>query len=116
MTLKKKEAAATTRREDQENEKKLEDIKEQRRKDQVDQVSRIKQETGDKIVDESRRHFYEQRRKLAAETKEASAKGEKDRAAEKANFDKTQNEKRKKAKSMRDRTSLILAWLNGFAT
>lgn len=72
LAKKKKDAAATTRREDAENEKKLEDLKEQWKREGSEQVAKVKEQTGDKIIDDARRFFYDQRRAAAAETKEAT--------------------------------------------
>ena len=73
MSKKKKEAAAATRREDSENEKKLEDLKDQWKREGSEQVQKIREATGDKIIDEARRFFYDQRKAAAAETKEANS-------------------------------------------
>ena len=102
LSKKKKDAAAATRRDDADKEKMLEDLREQWKKTSTDNVQKIKEDTGDKAVDEAKRFFYEQRKALAIETKEASAKNDKERAAEKATFDKLQAAKRAKAKAMRD--------------
>jgi hypothetical protein len=108
---KKKAQASNTRKEDEECAKKVEEFKEQRKKDLKENATKIKEATKDVVIDDAKRYFYEKRLASSKEVKDMSAKCEKDRSAEKANFQTAQNARRKKAKSAREqagksRTSL----------
>jgi hypothetical protein len=99
---KKKAQAGMTRKEDEEVAKKVEELKEQWKKQASEQAQVVRTETSHTVTDDAKRYFYEARLKSAKDVKELSAKCEKDRAAEKSNFQATQNVRRKKVKSARD--------------
>ena len=99
LSLKKKAQASSTRMENQEVEKKRAELKEEQRRQVLEQVAKVREETADTVIDGAKRIFYEQRLKIAADTKVERNQREIQRSTEKNVFNEAQQKRRKKSKS-----------------
>lgn len=101
MSAQKKEQAARTREEDAAKAKELDALRELFGKTVQTQAAKVKAETSDAVIDQSKRVFYEQRLKAASEVKHQKTEFAKSRADEQKRFQEAQKSRRNRAKTAR---------------
>jgi len=101
LSTSKKVQAQTTRDDDAAKEVTRKELQDAHLEKQRKQAERVRHETADKVTDDAKRVFYEQRLKSAADTKSDSVRWEKERKEENTAFAESQKRRRNKAKLVR---------------